>query len=131
MVLHQLASDAEDLERKLSGGGHDDDAGTVSGLESERAEDFDGGNQEGERLSGSSLGCTEDVLASEKRWDGLLRSSVSISMSTDVIGAENLKRKTNTALDASHLCEAHLLNCPHGFFSQLEILKLVRLGQGR
>ncbi|KAJ6438178.1 LOW QUALITY PROTEIN: acetyltransferase [Purpureocillium lavendulum] len=67
VVLHELAGDAEDLQRELAGRGDDDDAGAVAGLESQGAEDLDGGDQEGERLSGTGLGRTEDVLAGEQR----------------------------------------------------------------
>ena len=71
MVLHQLARDAEDLEGKLASGRNDNNAGTVTGLETQSAEDFDGGEEESEGLAGASLCGTKDVLASEQRWDSL------------------------------------------------------------
>lgn len=71
VVLHELTGDAENLQRQLAGGGDDDDAGAVTGLESEGVEDFDGGDEEGERLSGARLGGTEDVFAGQQRRDCL------------------------------------------------------------
>lgn len=75
VVLHQLAGDAENLERELSRRGHDNDTGAVSRLESQGAENLNRGNQEGERLSGSRLGRTENVLAGQQWRNGLCRSS--------------------------------------------------------
>lgn len=63
VVRHQLARDAKDLQRQLAGGRDDDDARAVARLEAQGAEHLDGGDEEGERLSGTRLGCAQDVLA--------------------------------------------------------------------
>lgn len=75
VVLHQLAGDAKDLQRQLARRGDDNDAGSVARLEAEAVEDFDGRDEEGQRLTGAGLGGTEHVLACEEGRNGLWRQS--------------------------------------------------------
>lgn len=70
-MLHEFAGDAKDLEGEFAGGRDDDDAGAVSGLEAQGAEDLDGGNEEGERFSRARLGRAQHVLAGEEGRNGL------------------------------------------------------------
>ena len=71
MVLHELAGDTEDLKGELAGGRDNDGASTVAWLEAKGAKHLDGGDKEGERLSGTCFGGTEDILTSEEGWDCL------------------------------------------------------------
>ena len=104
VVLHEFARDAEDLEGQFAGGGDDDGTGAVSRLEAQGAKHLDGGDEEGERLAGTRLGRTEDVLAGEKRRD-------------------------TSPLDLGHLGEAHLGDGLHGLFGQVELGEVGGIGR--
>lgn len=107
--LHQFACDAKDLQGKFAGRRDDDDTGAVARLKSEGAEDFDGGEEEGEGLSGACLCGTEDILASKQRWNSLLFLSVCNGGEYD-----RCHGSTYGALNGRHLCETHLVDRLHG-----------------
>lgn len=63
VVLHEFASHAKNLEGQLASRRHNNDTGAVSRLESQGAENFDGRNEERERLAGPRLGGTQNILS--------------------------------------------------------------------
>ena len=71
VVLHELTGDTKNLQGQLSGGRDDNDAGAISRLEPQGAENFDRRNQESKRFTGTGFGGAEDVFASQQRGNSL------------------------------------------------------------
>lgn len=106
VVLEKLTRDTENLQRQLARRGDDDDARAVAGLETQRAQHFDRGNQERQGLSGTGLGGTEDIATSHGRGDRAL-------------------------LDLGHRFEPHLRDRLHRRLGQAQLGEFDGVGIGR